>query len=297
MSDKVTTALLKPGATGLDGKRGLPNQSRSEKLMALLWTVCALGTGSLLLAPWLTLITKRDLLDNAGIFLALVILAIAYRHYRKKAPTAPAESSLFGAGFLCLASVLVSFGIYFHFTRIAWVSGLAMVAASIWALSGYRKLLYWRPVLLFGLTIFPFDDSGVFSHLSVVLREASQRISTLLAGIFMQLQIKGSVIAIDGKFVEITGACSGLAIFSSLIFLVLLWQLIKPMKMLALLSLCAGSCLIAVLTNSIRLFLTFIAMKYSSLEFALAIHSNLEILLLPGAMYCLWLGARRLTAQ
>lgn len=86
MSDKVTTALLPPGATELDGNRGLPDQSRSEKLMALLWTVCALGTGSLLLAPWLTLIAKRDLLDNAGIFLALVILAIAYRHYRKKAP-------------------------------------------------------------------------------------------------------------------------------------------------------------------------------------------------------------------
>ena len=77
MSDKVTTALLPPGATELDGNRGLPDQSRSEKLMALLWTVCALGTGSLLLAPWLTLITKRDLLDNAGIFLALVILGCA----------------------------------------------------------------------------------------------------------------------------------------------------------------------------------------------------------------------------
>lgn len=259
--------------------------------------ICAIGTGSLLVPQWLALMAKREALDNASVVLSLVILAIAYRYYRKQAPALPVQFSLLGAIFLCLASALVSFGIFFYFTRIAWVGGLAMIAAYIWALSGYQKLLYWRPVLLFGLTIFPLDDSGVFAHLSVVLRELSQRISTFLAGIFMQMQIKGSVIAIDGKFVEITGACSGLAILSSLIFLVLLWQLIKPIKMPALALLCGGACLMAVLTNSIRLFLTFVAIKYSSLDFALAIHSNLEILLLPGAMYCLWLGVRRLETQ
>lgn len=93
---------------------------------------------------------------------------------------------------------------------------------------------------------------------------------------------------IKGETFEITADCSGLQSWVGFIFAGLLKQIFEGLQTLELALLIPIALILALFLNSIRLSLTALVAYFNSADQAVAIHTNLDYILLPIGFYVIW---------
>lgn len=156
------------------------------------------------------------------------------------------------------------------------------------ALRGRAFFKHWSPVLLFSFLLIPGSPAGLITWTSAYLKAIAMKITLTLAGLLIPITVHNNIFFVRGQPYEVTASCCGLAILSSLTFVVLLWNLFKPASPLRLTANLAGAVLLAMLTNGVRIATTALLAFYLGKETALAAHSLIELPLFALCVLFLW---------
>lgn len=258
------------------------------KWLPVFWlAVCAPLTFHVL-QSWYSCLAQKTVNDVLIPILSIVIINGAVRQYLLKSPPFRFSLDVGGLIFLAAMAAVNCAGNYLHLFRIYWLSFTAMSFGMLWALAGKRYARHWLPVFLFSVELLPGGPAELVSSASAWLRVGSVEIARALSTIFIPLVVKNNYFFIKGQPIEITPACSGLSMLTGLIFVVLLWQLVCPMRLRTVFVLFAAALGAAVLSNGTRLCITALVAYHCSIDTAIAIHSNLEYVLFPVVMILLW---------
>lgn len=278
-----TTPCLEP--TGYPASHAAPDYL---KPFALIWLLLCVLPAVHVIQSWYSSIANKTLNEDLLLVIALVITGGALRHYLTSAPPLRLSFDNRGAVVLTAMAVINCAANYLHLFRIYWLSFGGMAFGLLWALAGKRYTWHWLPLFLFSAELMPGSPIALVSSCSAWLRLASVKIATTLAALFIPITVQGNSFYIKSTALQVSNACSGLSMLTGLIFVVLLRQLIKPMRLRNVLCLLCASAVVAVLANGVRLCITALVAYYSSIDAAVAIHTDLEYFLFPAAMLLLW---------
>ena len=223
--------------------------------------------------------------------LVMLLLGLALRkRWQSPAALSPDARGLWllaGMGALHFAAALLAV------KSVYWASFLGIVAALYWSLRGaqvfYRSLSWF----LFALFLLPQIPAELQTPLSLQLQHLSTQLTAAMAGLFIPITTSGNIFFIEGEAYEVTVACSGLHTWIGFLFAGLLWQVFEPFSLRRLGVTLALAPLLALLFNSLRLFVTALVAYNVSPDAGMAIHTNVEYLLFPlGLVLMLALGRK-----
>ncbi len=236
---------------------------------------------------WLGFIMQRSPTDNALQILALLLLLIALPRYLRD--TRPCyQPSVLAFGLLTLNGLAYLAAIFLSIKTILWGSFLLFPWLLYCALCGFKAGCRWLSFLLFAFFLLPDFPADINNAISLPLQNFSTRITTVLAGLFIPITAQGNIFHIRGNAFEVTSACSGLHTWIGFLFAGLLWQLLEGFSCRTLRTITLSAPLLALGTNSIRLWITALTAYWISPDTAVAVHTDLEYLLFPLGLLLLW---------
>ena len=174
---------------------------------------------------------------------------------------------------------------------------LLLLAFMFWTLYGFRHFYLWLGLFIFSFFLLPELPADLKMGISLPLQLMSTQITTAMAGLFIPITAAGNIFYIEGHAFEVTVACSGLNTWIGFLFAGLLWMLFERFSIKSLVAVLLGAPMLALLTNTLRLFITALVASNVSADAGLAIHTNLEYVLFPAGLVLMWVMARRLHAQ
>lgn len=260
----------------------------SHKGWAFIWLTISMPLAMHVIQSWYGNLSQKTLEADLIPVLAALILTSVMPRYVKTAPPLQIRFDSIGLIIFAFMAAVNCTSNYLHLYRIFWLSFAGMLFGFLWAMTGKRYCRHWFPVFLFATELMPGSPLAFLEWCSALLRLASVQLATALSTPFIPLIVENNVFYLKGNAIQISLACSGLSVWTALIFVVLLWQLITSISVRNLALLLALTAVVAVATNGIRLAITAIVAYHSSVESAMAIHSDLEYVLLPLALLSLW---------
>ncbi|MCA9804375.1 MAG: exosortase/archaeosortase family protein [Cyanobacteria bacterium HKST-UBA02] len=237
---------------------------------------------------WYHCLADRSLSDNIIPLLTIFFLEKARTRYLQSQPKNASKPSFAGAVLFAICCLITAAADYLHFSRIAWAGALAMAGTFALAIKGKAFFKHWSPVLLFSFFLIPGSPAGLITWISAYLKAIAMKITLTLAGLLIPITVNNNIFVVRGQPYEVTAACCGLAILSSLTFVVLLWNLYKPSSPVRLAANLAGAVVLAMLTNGVRIASTALLAYYVGKDTALGAHSLLELPLFALCVLFLW---------
>jgi len=285
-------------------KRSMPAQqapaggSRRHAAWFALWGVLFL----LLLAPATTTVyaelSKRSFNDNYIQYTTAVVGSIAAWRLSRSARTIPAASSMLGAVALAITSAVNSLAVLLHMATLWDISIIAMVGSFILAVRGPAKLQHYLPLILFSFFIVPDMPDELRLKISLPLQMITTKGSVALAHLFIPISSIGHTFIVNGHPFDVAPGCSGLNMWISFLFAFGIWQLIDRFRPHAYGIMAIGIGVLTMALNVVRLFITALVAYYISADQALAIHANLEAVLVPlGLLLLFYVGGRLRSAE
>lgn len=245
------------------------------------------------LASWVSLLAQRPWQDNLLQLLSALILVLATR---KSMPRSGFryEPSRAGLLFLAVSGCFYVLAGLLAIKSMLWGGLLMVLAGLFWSVFGNRAIRTMLPVFLFSFFLLPDMPSDIKNTVSQPLKLLSTQLTVLLAKSFIPIQSEGNIFYINGQAFEVTVACSGLHTWIGFLFGGMLWLLFEKFSWKALLAVLLSAPVLALVANSIRLFITALVAHQVSADAGVAIHTNLEYILFPVGLVVLWLLLRRL---
>jgi exosortase/archaeosortase family protein len=230
---------------------------------------------------WIEVVSKNDVGKNWIPLFSFPVLVFGIYKYWKSRPTFAESLDNFGLLFLFVTSIVTAFASYFAFERLSWAGLLAMIIGVLWSIAGRNYYSYWSPVLLFSVEILPGAPLAAEQWATSHLQRLSAQFAGDLAGLFIPITTLANSFTIKDNTYQIAPACTGLSLWTSFVFIILLWNLFKPVKSLKLFSIVALSVMLSMVLNAARLSITALVAYHWNSQTALAIHTNLDFILFP----------------
>jgi exosortase/archaeosortase family protein len=263
------------------------------KAWFMLWAALLLW----LLAPPIAKIcgdmAQRSLNDNFIQFATVVVGAIGAWRLCKSCKQIPASSSVIGTIALVITAAANFLMVMLHTRTLYDISIIAMVAAFILAVRGPAKARHFLPLLLFSFFLIPDMPDDVRLKISLPLQMITTNGTVTLAHLFIPISSIGHTFIINGHPFDVAPGCSGLNMWISFLFAFGIWQLIERFRPTAYVVMCAAILATTIALNVVRLLITALVAYYVCAQQALAIHTNLEAVLVPlGLILLFYLGGR-----
>ncbi len=246
------------------------------------------------LTSWVQTLWQRPLDSNliqlGSAFVLLFSLFGIIKRNQEKELSLQALLNTSWIGLALLSGVLL-FHVLFDFLHVKslyWMSYLGVLALCCWTLLGFRRFLQCLPYFLFSAFLLPVVNAEIHTAISLPLQLISTWLATQFSALFIPLTYHQNMMYIKGETFEITADCSGIQSWVGFIFAGLLKQIFEGLQTLELALLIPLSLLFALFLNSIRLCLTALVAYFASADQAVAIHTNLDYVLLPIGFYLIW---------
>ncbi len=256
------------------------------------------------LTSWLQTLWQRPLDHNliqlGGATVLLFALLNGFkRETLKKKLTGLSLLNTSWTGLALLTGVLLAHALFdfLHIKSLYWMSYLGILAFSGWTLLGFQRFLHCLPYFLFSAFLLPVVNAEIHTAISLPLQLVSTWMATQFSALFIPLTYHQNMMYIKGETFEITADCSGLQSWVGFIFAGLLKQLFEGLQKLELALLIPISLILALFLNGIRLCVTALVAYFASADQALAIHTNLDYVLLPIGFYLIWESGHWLKAR
>lgn len=162
-----------------------------------------------------------------------------------------------------------------------WGSFIVIAAGSFWALFGREAFRRRMAFFLFAFFLLPDMPSDIKLRISLPLQMLSTQLSAGLAGLLIPVETAGNVFYINGEAFEVTVACSGLHTWIGFLFAGLLWFLFEGFDWRKFMGVLIAAPVLALVLNTVRLFVTALVAWYQSADAAIAVHTNLDFVLFP----------------
>lgn len=239
------------------------------------------------LSDWIQCICTRSLSDNIIPLLAIVALLVAFKRYKSYQPPFTENIHLAGVVLFCIASLLIATGDYLHFSRITWI-GFILIAGGVTLSKGYSVFKHWSAPLLVTLFILPGAPLAVVDQISANLQGISTKTALFISQIFIPISVKQYTFYVNGEAFEVGTACCGLSMITSVCFLILLWNLYRPVKVKMLILQLVAGVVLSISMNGLRIAIVAILAYFVSRDFAIEAHSILELPLFIIAIGIMW---------
>jgi exosortase/archaeosortase family protein len=270
-----------------------PTASKSGWAWYALWAVQFL----LLLVPAVTTIcseiTKRSFNDNFIQLVTAIVGTVGAWHLCKSGRQVDACSSVLGAVALGAMAIVSFLAVLLHMITLYEISVIAMVGLFVLAVRGAAKFKHYLPLILFAFFLIPDMPDEVRLKISLPMQMITTKGTVALAHLFIPISSIGHTFIVNGHPFDVAPGCSGLNMWISFLFAFGIWQLFERFrpKDYAIMCVCIG--LTTMVLNVVRLFITALVAYYVSAGQALAIHTNLEAVLVPlGLIFLFYLGGR-----
>jgi len=259
----------------------------------ILWTALL----TLLIFPsmnsLLSEVAKRSFNENIIQFVTVLVGTFGAWRLCMAARDIPAYPSMLGAFSLALLSA-VSFAAYLlHMAIFYSTSIIAIISAFIWAVRGSAKVRHYLPIMLFSCFLIPDMPNDLRLKISLPLQMITTNGSVELSHLFIPISSIGHTFIVRGQPFDVAPGCSGLNMWISFLFAFGIWQLFERFRPSAYAIMCICIALVTMALNVVRLFVTALVAYYISTDQALAIHANLEAILVPmGLVFLFFVGGR-----
>ncbi len=276
---------------------------KNSILQYLLLAVLLLLISLPVLTSWLQTLWQRPLEQNLIQLVAATVLLFAlYKGLKREMTKAPSWRTFLDTswtGLALLSGVLLLHALFgfLHIKSLYWMSYLGVLAFSCWTLLGFNRFLGCLPFFLFSAFLLPVVNAEIHTAISLPLQLISTWMATQFSALFIPLTYHQNLMYIKGETFEITADCSGLQSWIGFIFAGLLKQLFEGFQKLELALLIPVSLILALILNSIRLCITALVAYFTTADQALAIHTNLDYVLLPIGFYLIWESGHWLKAK
>jgi exosortase len=254
----------------------------------LLLAGLVIGLGIPPVSSWVAVIFQRSFQENFIQWLVIGLLIVVLSRQPWRQQDFWAHPSLSGFALLMLSGLAYLAGAMLSIKTLFWGSYIVLLACLCWTLFGFR--FYYRRLagFLFALFLLPELPADLQNSISLPLQHFSTQLTTTLAGFLIPITAQGNIFHIRNEAFEVTVACSGLHTWIGFLFAGLMWLLFEPFSMRALLSILLGAPLLAIGTNTIRLFITALVAYWGSPDLGVAVHTNLEYILFPLGLVLMW---------
>jgi exosortase/archaeosortase family protein len=192
-----------------------------------------------------------------------------------------------------LLSLLQVLAIIFHMTFARSIVLFLTIGVLLWTLLGRRGLRHFLPVLLFAAFAFTKTPEEVTQYLTIPLQHLSAHAVVAVLKPFVPITGKGHLFTVNGHKFDVAPSCSGLNQWVALSYFFLLSAMFIRYKIIGFVVGLSADPVITLGMNVIRLTITALVAYVSTVENALAIHTNIEFLIFPFGVAALWLGLRR----
>ncbi|HEY9687314.1 MAG TPA: exosortase/archaeosortase family protein [Coleofasciculaceae cyanobacterium] len=245
------------------------------------------GLGIPPVTSWVAVLFQRSFQENLIQLLAigLLILALSRQPWRQGFPAHPSMS---GFALLLLSGLAYLAGAMLSIKTLFWGSYIVLLASLCWTLYGFRFFYNRLAGFLFSLFLLPELPADLRNSISLPLQHLSTQLTTTLAGLLIPITARGNIFYIHNEAFEVTVACSGLHTWIGFLFAGLMWMLFEPFSLRVLLAVLIGAPLLAIGTNTIRLFITALVAYWDSPDMGVAVHTNLEYILFPLGLVLMW---------
>ncbi len=243
-----------------------------------LWLCLIAVTTFYIGSDWILCLSQKPWTDNVLPLLTGVFLAANFRRYLASQPSFPDSINLNPASivFLAVSALVVSAADYLHFSRLTWLGFLGMVSGLALVVRGTEFFRHWSPAILFSMFLIPGAPLAAIDYINAFLQSTSIKLALFFSSLIIPIRVENFTFFVRGEPFEVGTACSGLSMIVSLTFMLLLWNLFRPVRLKSLALLMMALLPIAMIMNGIRIALTAIIAYYQSKEVALAAHSFLE---------------------
>jgi exosortase/archaeosortase family protein len=267
--------------------------SSAHKAWLISWAVLLLW---LLAPPIIKLcaeMAKRSFSDNFIQFATVAVGVIGAWRLCRSGKQIPASSSVIGTIALAITAAANFLMVMLHTATLYDISIIAMVAAFIMAVRGPAKARHFLPLLLFSFFLIPDMPDDVRLKISLPLQMITTKGTVALAHLFIPISSIGHTFIVNGHPFDVAPGCSGLNMWISFLFAFGIWQLMERFRPTAYVVMCGAILVTTIALNVVRLFITALVAYNVSAEQALAIHTNLEAILVPlGLIFLFYLGGR-----
>jgi exosortase len=249
-----------------------------------LWLVLLAANAVCFAVVWATTLST----DNVRQLLAATASALsAFLIWKKTASTSAAPSHIGALALICLCT-LISVSGYFHITRIFLLANIALLLAFVWTFYGLERCKKFAPPAFLALFTLPDLPEEFRAYLFIPLQHICTFTAAETAKLFIPITYAGHMFTVKGHPFDVAPSCSGLGMWACFLFAFAIWQAFKPYKPKAYLAAFLLDPILTLTLNTVRIALTAIVAYYQSVSVAMAIHSNLEFILVPIGLVILW---------
>jgi exosortase len=245
------------------------------------------GLGIPPVTSWVAVLSQRSFQENILqlLVIGLLMFVLSRQPWKQGFPCHP---SLSGFALLLLSGLAYLAGAMLSIKTLFWGSYIVLLACLCWTLCGFRFFYNRLAGFLFALFLLPELPADLQNSISLPLQHLSTQLTTTLAGFLIPITAQGNIFYIRNEAFEVTVACSGLHTWIGFLFAGLMWMLFEPFSLRVLLAILIGAPLLAIGTNTIRLFITALVAYWGSPDMGVAVHTNLEYLLFPLGLVLMW---------
>ena len=263
-----------------------------------LCTLCTLLLITLfpVISTWFSVVSRLSFQTSGLQWITLGVLGVVLYQHRQQmlfSLNGSLNSSIIGLGAFGIAVLIYLAAAILHIYTLFWASGLLLLATGLWALSGLQVLHQRLGWFIFALFLLPQMPLDLHTSISVSLQMFSTQITATLAGLLIPITHSGNIFFINAEAFEVTVACSGLNTWIGFLFAGFLWLVFEAFSFKRVAFIASSALAFALLTNTLRLLITALVAYYQSADSAIAIHTNLEYVLLPlGLVAMAWTGRK-----
>lgn len=262
-------------------------QSSAKNGWILVWSSLLLINGLFCLQVWITTLHPH-LNDNVRPILSVAIAALSGWTIWRHSPPAVEQSSKIGILSLIVAAILVGFSGCFHMMRLYLLVNIALPVVFIWAFFGAAHSKKFAPAAFVSLFALPDLPEEFRAYLFIPLQHICTVGAAEIARLFIPITYSGHIFVVNHQHFDVAPSCSGLSMWACFLFAFAIWQTFKAYKPAAYVIAFFMDPILVVALNTVRLTITALVAFYQSPKAAMAIHSNLEFILVPLGLLLLW---------
>jgi len=219
-------------------------------------TLLYAGVAHRLVQQW-----NKDPNFSYGYFVPLFSLFVLWEN-RKRLAVLPVEPAWSGLTLLLAGLGILTVGVMgaeLFLTRVSFLFVVAGLTALLWGWNHVRAALF---PLCFLLLMIPIPDL-IFNQLTSPLqRVASILASGLISSVHIPVLREGNILELPKRSLEVAEACSGIRSLMSLTTLSIIYGYLTETRTWMRLILALSSLPIAVIANSVRIFITGVIVQY-----------------------------------
>ena len=254
----------------------------------IFWSCLLMIVGIKTVTGWWQCLSTRSISDNLIPFLTVIFLTLSVKKYYLSQPLSKTDLHTGGVLLLSCFAFLTAASDYLHFARLTWIGFLGLAAGLLFTLKGRQFFNHWCPLFLFALFLSPGAPIAFINWLSAWMKTVSIKVALAISSLAIPITVENFTFYVKGEAFEVGTACCGLAMLTSLSFVIMLWNLYKPKALMPLVLNLVAVGFVSMLMNGIRIALTAIIAFYFSKDLALATHTYLELPLFVLAVALMW---------